>query len=141
MDIPEYMPMIPGLITPSLDQRWSSASFDFSASPAPQPQMAPVQPYAPAPTPTTSHQEYVSPIQPSHVSHHNPVSHHSVQMEPPVSLPMHPPPPAPPMAIDKAPSVGIERGGPFRPSIYEFEPGYGAGQPHSLPFQTSIFRK
>lgn len=135
--------MIPGMYSTGIGQRWPSVSYDFDPSPAPQPQMTPVQPYAPTPAPpapvASSHQEFMAPIHASHLSHHNPPSHHSIQLEqPPVTLPIHPPPP--PLSIDRTP-LTIERGGPFRPSMYELEPGFGAGQVHSLPFQTSIFRK
>ncbi|CAN9294038.1 unnamed protein product [Alternaria alternata] len=55
----------------------------------------------------------------------------------PVTLPIHPPPP--PVSIERAAPMGIERGGLFRPSMYELEPGYGSSL-QVQPFQTSIFR-
>ena len=132
----DVMSMIPGMYSAPLGQRWPSVSYDFDPSPTPQPQMTPVQPYAPTPTTSTavpnSHQEYMA--------HHNPPSHHSLPLDqPPVTLPIHPPPP-PPVSIERSP-LTIERGGPFRPSIYELEPGFASGQVHTLPFQTSQFRK
>ncbi|KAF2867845.1 peptidase C65 Otubain-domain-containing protein [Massariosphaeria phaeospora] len=140
----DVMTMIPGMYPTGLGQRWPSVSYDHYPSPAPQPQLAPVQTYAPTPTPavsvapiapvTSSHQDYVSPI---HASHGN---HHSIHLEPPVTLPIHPPPSAPPMIMERTPSMAAERGGPFRPSVYELEPGFGSGPRHALPFQTSIFR-
>jgi len=140
----DVMAMIPGMYSTGLSQRWPSVSYDFDPSPTPQAQMTPVQPYAPTPTPSvavpSSHQEYMSPVHASHMAHHNPPSHHGLQLEqPPVTLPIHPPPP-PPVSIERTP-LTIERGGPFRPSIYELEPGFASGQVHTLPFQTSIFRK
>ncbi|KAF2467200.1 cysteine proteinase [Lindgomyces ingoldianus] len=142
-NIPDVMTMIPGMYPTGIGQRWPSVSYDYNPNPAPQPQIAPVPTYAPAQTPATpvasSHQEYVTPVHASHVNHHNPPSHHTIQLEPPLVLPIHPPPP-PPVTIDRGPQMTIERGGPFRPSMYELEPGFHSGQPHALPFQTSIFR-
>ncbi|KAJ4286110.1 hypothetical protein N0V90_013459 [Kalmusia sp. IMI 367209] len=143
--------MIPGMYShdrfqgmdQEFGQRWPATSYGFDAAPAPQPHIAPVQPYVPTPAPvapvTTSHQDYMSPVHASPMSsHHSPSSHHSLQMEPqPVQLPFHPAPP-PPVSIERAP-ITIERGGPFRPSMYELEPGFGTGE--VLPFQTNIFRK
>lgn len=131
----DVMTMIPGLYPTGLGQRWPSA-YDYNSDPTPQqqqPQIAPVPSYAPPPSNVapipTSHQEYVSPVH-SHVSHQHHANHHSIQMESPVGLSLnHPPPP-----------LTIERGGPFRPSMYELEPGFHSGQSHALPFQTSIFR-
>lgn len=140
----EVMTLIPGMYPTGLGQRWPSVSYDYNPSPASQPQITPIQTYAPAPTSAapvaSTHQEFVSPVHASHVNHHNRPTHHSIQLEPPVALPMHPPPRLPPMVMDRCPPVAIERGGPFRPSMYEFEPGFGSGQT-PLPFQTSIFRK
>ncbi|KAF2270788.1 cysteine proteinase [Lojkania enalia] len=140
----DVMTLIPGMYPTGLGQRWPSVSYDYNTSPAPQPQIAAVPAYPTAPTPatpvSTSHQEYVTPVRANPVSHHNPAAHHGLQLEPPVTLPIHPPPPPPPMTLERTPSMPIERGGPFRPSMYELEPGFGAGRSHSLPFQTAIFR-
>jgi ubiquitin thioesterase protein OTUB1 len=143
--INDVMAFIPGMSYPTgLGQRWPPVSYDYTPNPAPQPQVAPVPAYTPTPTPAapvaSSHQEYVAPVHASHVNHHPPASHHTLHLEPPVTLPIHPPPAPPPLSIERGPPVNVERGGPFRPSMYEFEPGFGAGQVHSLPFQTSIFR-
>jgi ubiquitin thioesterase protein OTUB1 len=137
------MAMIPGMYSTGLGQSWPSISYPFE-SPTPQPQITPIEPYAPAPSSagsvSSSHQDYMSPMHPSHATHHTSPNHHSIQLEqPPVTLPIHPAP-QPPVSIERAPPV-MERGGPFRPSIYELEPGFGSGQVHALPFQTSIFRK
>ncbi|KAL5431918.1 hypothetical protein PMIN07_012536 [Paraphaeosphaeria minitans] len=141
--------MIPGMYShnrfqtmdQSFGQRWP-ATYDFDPTPAPQPQITPVQPYAPAPpapvAPVSVPGEYMSPLHASPISHQSPASHHSLQMEQqPVSLPFHSAPP-PPVSIDRTP-ITVERGGPFRPSMYELEPGFGIGD--ALPFQTNIFRK
>ncbi|KAF2440642.1 cysteine proteinase [Karstenula rhodostoma CBS 690.94] len=142
--------MIPGMYShnrfqtmdQSFGQRWAPATYDFDPTPAPQPQITPVQPYAPAPPAPVApisvpHQDFMSPLHASPISHHSPGSHHSLQMEQqPVSLPFHSAPP-PPVSIDRTP-ITVERGGPFRPSMYELEPGFGTGE--VLPFQTNIFR-
>lgn len=142
--------MIPGMYSHnrfqtmdhSFGQRWP-ATYDFDSTPAPQPQITPVQPYAPAAPASiapvsVAHSDYMSPLHPSPISHQSPASHHSLQMEQqPVSLPFHPAP-AQPASIDRA-QITVERGGPFRPSMYELEPGFGIGE--ALPFQTNIFRK
>ncbi|KAF2202231.1 cysteine proteinase [Delitschia confertaspora ATCC 74209] len=132
----DVMTMIPGLYPTGLGQRWPSAPYDYDPipTPQPQPQVAPVPTYAPPPTAVapvpTSHQEYATPVPSSHVNHQHHSTHHGIQLQPPVSLSLnHPPPP-----------LTIERGGPFRPSMYELEPGFHSGQQHTLPFQTSIFR-
>ncbi|KAF2003808.1 cysteine proteinase [Amniculicola lignicola CBS 123094] len=137
----DVMTLIPGMYPPALGQRWPSLSYDYNSSPAPVPT------YAPAPTPaapvTSSHQDFASPVHASY-AHHGAHSHHGIHLEPPVTLPIHPPPP---MSLDRGPpltlerTAPVERGGPFRPSVYELEPGFGGcGQPHAMPFQTSIFR-
>lgn len=142
--------MIPGMYShdrfntmdDGFGQRWPATSYGFEA-PAPQPQVTPIQTYVPTPAPiapvTSSHQDYMSPVHASPMSsHHSPSSHNSLQLEqPPVSLPFHPAPQAS-VNIDRGP-VSIERGGPFRPSMYELEPGFGSGE--VMPFQTNIFRK
>ena len=144
-DVTDVMNLIPGMYPSGvgLGQRWPSLSYDFSPSPASHPQVTPVQPYAPAPTPVTpvssSHLDFVTPIHSSNASQYNAPSHHSIRLDqPPVTLPIHPPPP--PVSIERAAPVGIERGGPFRPSMYELEPGFGSSM-QVQPFQTSIFRK
>lgn len=145
--------MIPGMYShnrfQSMDQgfgqRWPSTSYDFESAPAPQAHIIPPQPYAAAAPPapvvpvSNGHQDFMSSVHASPMSHQSPASHHSLQMEqPPVQLPFHPAQP-PPVSIDRAP-ITIERGA-FRPSRYEYElePGFGTGE--VLPFQTNIFRK
>ncbi|KAF1841609.1 cysteine proteinase [Cucurbitaria berberidis CBS 394.84] len=139
-NVPDIMTLIPGMYPTGLGQRWPSLSYDFSTSPAPQAQVTPVQPYPPAPTPvtpvSTSHLDFVTPI---HTSQYNAPSHHSIHLDqPPVTLPIHPPRP-PPVSIERTAPLAIERGGPFRPSMYELEPGFGSSM-QVQPFQTSIFR-
>jgi ubiquitin thioesterase protein OTUB1 len=140
----DIMTLIPGMYPTGFGQQWASLSYDFSASPAPQPQVAPVLPYASAPTPATpvssSQLDYIVPSHSSHASQYNPPSHHSLHLDqPPVTLAIHPSP-APPVSIDRATPATADRGGPFRPSMYELEPGFGSGM-QVQPFQTSIFRK
>ena len=48
--------------------------------------------------------------------------------------------PPSPVRIDHTAPLTVERGGPFRPSMYELEPGFGSVI-RRQPFQTSIFRK
>jgi ubiquitin thioesterase protein OTUB1 len=150
--MPDVMTLIPGMYPTGLGQRWPSVSYEYEASPAPQPQVTPVPSYAPAPSPVapvaSSSHEYVTPAHAGHVSVHHPPSHHSMQLEPPITLPIHPPPPPPPMTIERGPPITLERGGPFRHSVYSTvgpgigpNIGYSSGHPHSVPFQTSIFRK
>ncbi|XP_014551591.1 hypothetical protein COCVIDRAFT_112498 [Bipolaris victoriae FI3] len=143
-NVGDVMNMIPGIYPSSLGlgQRWTSLSYDFSPSPASHSQVTPVQPYAPTTAPispvSSSHLDFVAPIHTSNASQYNPASHHSINLEqPPVTLPIHPPPP--PVSIDRAAPIGVERGGPFRPSMYELEPGFGSSM-QVQPFQTSIFR-
>lgn len=144
-NVGDVMNMIPGIYpsTLGLGQRWPSLPYDFNPSPTSHTQVAPVQPYASATTPitpvSTSHLDFVTPIHTSNAGQYNPPGHHSIHLEqPPVTLPIHPPPP--PVSIDRAAPVGVERGGPFRPSMYELEPGFGSSM-QAQPFQTSIFRK
>jgi len=141
----EVMTMIPGMYPTGLGQRWSSISYDYHTSSAPQSQCTPVQTYAPAPPPSVSvagsHPEYATPVHANHANHHLPPSQHTIHLEPPVTLPIHPPPPAPPMPMERAQSLSIERSGPFRSSLYELKPGYGIAPINTMPFQTSIFRK
>ncbi|KAK1909231.1 hypothetical protein P3342_011310 [Pyrenophora teres f. teres] len=81
--------------------------------------------------------DFVTSIHSVSTNQYNPPSHHSIHLEqPPVTLPIHPPPP---VSIERAAPVGIERGGPFRPSMYELEPGFGSSM-QVQPFQTAIFR-
>jgi len=144
-NVGDVMNMIPGMYPSGvgLGQRWPSLSYDFSPTPASLPQVTPVQPYAPAPTPVTpvsaSHMDFVTSIHSASTNQYNPPSHHSIHLEqPPVTLPIHPPPP--PVSIERAAPVCVERGGPFRPSMYELEPGFGSSM-QVQPFQTAIFRK
>ncbi|KAF1941251.1 cysteine proteinase [Clathrospora elynae] len=141
-NVADVMTMIPGMYPTGLGQRWPSLSYDFSPSPASCAQVTPIQPYAPVPTPitpvSTSHLDFVTPIHSGHTSQYNRPSIHSIHLDqPPVTLPIHPPPP--PVSIDRAAPIGLERGGPFRPSMYELEPGFGSSM-QVQPFQTSIFR-
>ncbi|OCK83800.1 cysteine proteinase [Lepidopterella palustris CBS 459.81] len=110
----DVMSLIPGMYPTGLGQNWPSVSYDYNPSPIPQPQMAAVPTYTSVPVPTTS-QEYVN------------TAHHNVPLESPVGMSLNPP-------------MTIERGGPFRPSMYELEPGFQSNHSQSLPFQTSIFR-
>ncbi|KAH7402772.1 peptidase C65 Otubain-domain-containing protein [Pyrenochaeta sp. MPI-SDFR-AT-0127] len=140
-NVADVMTMIPGMYPTGLGQRWPSLSYDFNSSPVSQTQVTPVQPYAPAPTPvtpvSTSHLDFITPIHSSHASQYNAPSHHAIHLDqPPVSLPIHPPPP---VSIDRAAPLAGERVGPFRPSMYELEPGFGSSL-QVQPFQTSIFR-
>jgi ubiquitin thioesterase protein OTUB1 len=143
-NVADVMTMIPGMYPNSFGQKWASLSYDFSPSPAPQTQLAPVQPYTSAPTPapsvTNSQLDFIIPSNSSHTSQYTAPSHHSLHLDqPPVTLPIHPPPP-PPVSIERAAPLTVERGGPFRPSMYELEPGFGSAM-QVQPFQTSIFRK
>lgn len=138
------MSMLPGLGRPSLGG-WASLSYDCNPSPAPQPQVTPVQPFPSASMsapPITSSLDFVTPIPSSQASQYNAPRHHSIQLDqPPITLPMHPAPqPPPPVSIERAAPLAVERGGPFRPSMYELEPGFGFSS-QAQPFQTSIFRK
>jgi ubiquitin thioesterase protein OTUB1 len=142
-NVADVMTMIPGMF-PTFGQRWASLSYDFSPNPAPQPQVTSVQPYQSTPTPappvSASQLDFVIPSHSSHASQYNAPSHHSIHLEqPPLTLPIHSLPP-PPVSIDRAAPSSVERGGPFRPSMYELEPGFGSGM-QVQPFQTSIFRK
>ncbi|EOA81662.1 uncharacterized protein SETTUDRAFT_174325 [Exserohilum turcica Et28A] len=143
-NVGDVMNMIPGIYPSGMGpgQRWPSLSYDFSPSPASHAQVTPVQPYAPTPTPVTpvsnSHLDFVTPIHTANASQYNPPSHHNIHLEQPlVTLPIHPPPP--PVSINQAAPMGVERGGPFRPSMYELEPGFGSAM-QVQQFQTSIFR-
>jgi ubiquitin thioesterase protein OTUB1 len=140
----DVMSMLPNMGRPSLGG-WASLSYDCNPSPAPQPQVTPVQPFPSAsmsaPPVTSSHLDFVAPIHSGQASQYNAPRHHSIQLDqPPITLPMHPaPPPAPPVSIERSTPLTVERGGPFRPSMYELEPGFGFSS-QALPFQTSIFR-
>jgi ubiquitin thioesterase protein OTUB1 len=144
-NVPDVMNMIPGLCGGGLGQRWPPLSYDFSSSPAPQAQVTPVQPFPSAsmsaPSVTSSHLDFVTPIHTGQTSqYNNPPRHHSIQLDqPPITLPIHPPPPPPPVSLERSTSLAVERGGPFRPSMYELEPGFGFSN-QAQPFQTSIFR-
>jgi ubiquitin thioesterase protein OTUB1 len=144
-NVADVMTMIPGMYpSTNFSQNWASLDYDFSPSPAPQPQVTPVQPYpslpTPAPSVSNSQLDFIIPSHASHGSQYNAPSHHSIHLDQtPMTLPIHPAP-APPVSIDRVAPVAIERGGPFRPSMYELEPGFGSGL-QVQPFQTSIFRK
>jgi ubiquitin thioesterase protein OTUB1 len=127
----DIMTMIPGMGPTGFGQNWASLSYDFSRpSPATQSQVAPLLPYPSAPTPAT-------PVSSSQLDFIIP-SHHSLHLDQsPMTLAIHPPPPS---SIDRTAPAIVERGGPFRPSMYELEPGFGSGM-QVQPFQTSIFRK
>ncbi|KAF2823489.1 cysteine proteinase [Ophiobolus disseminans] len=142
-NVGDVMNMIPGMYPSGFGQRWASLSYEFSPSPTSQPQVTPVQPYPSAATPATpvssSSLDFLIPTHSNPASQYNPVSHHGLHLDqPPVTLPIHPPPP-PPVNIERAAPLVIERGGPFRPSMYELEPGFGSVM-QAQPFQTSIFR-
>jgi ubiquitin thioesterase protein OTUB1 len=142
----DVMTMIPGLYGSGMgEQRWSSTSYDYDTNPAPPA-------YAPVPTPSiapvasspSTMVDYVSPVRASHVSHHSPANHQSIQLEPPVTLPVtlpiHSLSQPPPTAVgQRGMPMIVERGEPFRPSRYM--PGFRSCQTHSLPFQTTPFRK
>jgi len=140
-NVADVMTMIPGMFPSGFGQRWTSLSCDFSPSPAPQSHIAPVQPYQSVATPATPvSSSALDFLIPSHTGQYNPVSHHSLHLDqPPVTLPIHSARP-PPVTIERAAPSTIERGGPFRPSMYELQPGFGSGM-QVQPFQTSIFRK
>jgi len=140
-NVADVMTMIPGMYSAGLGSRWSSLSYDFSPNPAPQAHVTPAQSYASVATPATpvsSHLDFVTSIHSTSASQYDPPSVHSIHLDqPPVSLPMHPAPP--PVSIERAAPMAAERGGPFRPSMYELEPGFGSSM-QVQPFQTSIFR-
>lgn len=144
-NMPDVMTLIPGMYPTGIGQRWPSVSYDYNPNPTPQPHITPVPTYAPSPSSAgpipSSHHEYAAPVPASHVNHHNSQPHHIQMEQPPITLPIHPAPAPPPLTIERGPPMPTERGGPFRPSVYELEPGFGCGQLHSIPFQTSIFRK
>lgn len=141
-NVADVMTMIPGMYSAGLGSRWSSLSYDFSPNPAPpQAHVTPVQSYASVATPATpvsSHLDFITSIHSTSATQYDPPSVHSIHLDqPPVSLPMHPAPP--PVTVERAVPVTVERGGPFRPSMYELEPGFGSSM-QVQPFQTSIFR-
>ncbi|KAF2132169.1 cysteine proteinase [Dothidotthia symphoricarpi CBS 119687] len=142
-NVADVMTMIPGMFPTGLGQRWPSLSCDFNPSPVVQPQITACQPYPSAPASATRtnnpHFDFVSPIHSSPADQYNPPGHHNIQLEqPPMTLPIHPPPPAT-MSAERTAPLAVERGGPFRPSMYELEPGFGF-LGYAQPFQTSIFR-
>lgn len=140
-NVADVMTMIPGMYPSSFGQRWTSLSCDFSPSPAPQTHVAPAQPFPSVATPATPvSSSALDFLIPSHTSQYTPINHHSLHLDqPPVTLAIHPPPP-PPVTIERAAPLTVERGGPFRPSMYELQPGFGNAI-QVQPFQTSIFRK
>ncbi|KAH8726777.1 peptidase C65 Otubain-domain-containing protein [Phaeosphaeriaceae sp. PMI808] len=140
-NLDDVMSMIPGIYPTGFSQKWASLSYDFNPSPVSQPQATAVQPYPSAATPVTpvsaSPLDFILPSHSSHASQYNPSSHHNLHLDqPPVTLPIHPPPP---VSIERPAPVVERGGGPFRPSMYELEPGFGSGM-QAQPFQTSIFR-
>ncbi|KAJ4362154.1 hypothetical protein N0V95_001502 [Ascochyta clinopodiicola] len=140
----DVMSMIPGMGRPGLGG-WASLSYDCNPNSASQPQVTPVQPFPSASMsapPITSSLDFVTPIPSSQASQYSAPRHHSIQLDQtPITLPMHPaPPPAPPVSIERSAPLAVERGGPFRPSMYELEPNFGFSS-QAQPFQTSIFRK
>ena len=140
----DVMSILPGMGRPSLGG-WASLSYDCNPSPAPQSQATPISPFPsvsmPAP-PITSSLDFVTPIPSSQAAQYSAPRHHSIQLDqPPITLPMHPAPqPAPPVSIERTAPLAVESGGPFRPSMYQLEPGFGFSN-QAQPFQTSIFRK
>lgn len=140
----DVMNMIPGMPSAGFGQKWASLSYDFSPSPTSQPQITPVQPYPSVATPATSvsssHLDFMMPSHSNHASQYTPTSHHGLHLDQPsMTLPIHSAPP-PPVSLERTTSLTVERGGPFRPSMYELEPGFGSVM-QAQPFQTSIFRK
>ncbi|KAH7073402.1 peptidase C65 Otubain-domain-containing protein [Paraphoma chrysanthemicola] len=140
-NVADVMTMIPGMYPSGIGGRWASLSYDFSPSPSSHAQNASVQSYPAVPAPatpvSTSPLDFIIPSHPSHASQYNPPAHHNLHLDqPPVTLPIHP---SPPVSIERSAPLTIERGGPFRPSMYELEPGFGSGM-QVQPFQTSIFR-
>lgn len=139
----DVMSMLPGMGRPSLGG-WASLSYDCNPIPASQPQVTPVQPFPSASMsapPITSSLDFVTPIPNTQANQYNAPRHHSIQLDQPsITLPMHPAPPPPPVSIERTTPLAVERGGPFRPSMYELEPGFGFSN-QAQPFQTSIFRK
>ncbi|KAF2643314.1 cysteine proteinase [Massarina eburnea CBS 473.64] len=132
----DIMAMIPGMYSTSFGHRWPSVPYEFDASPTPQAQVTPVQPYTPTPASAapvnTSRQDYM-PVHASHQPNHSNTGRHGLHLEgPPVTLPIHSLPP-PPVSIERG-HLTLERGGPFRPSMYELE------QINVPSFQTSIFK-
>ncbi|KAL6712482.1 hypothetical protein ACN47E_000359 [Coniothyrium glycines] len=141
-NVTDVMTMIPGMYSAGLGSRWPSLSYDFSPSPAPQQQQQqqqqPVQAYPSVATPITPVSNHLDFNIPLHTSQYEAPSHHSIHLDqPPVVLPIHSAPP-PPVSLERVAPV-VERGGPFRPSMYQLEPGFGSSM-QAQPFQTSIFR-
>ena len=141
------MSMIPGLFTTNLGlgQNWptvSSSSYEYNPAPVSQAHIVPVQPYTPspvAPGPISSpHPDFIAPVHPGQMANHGSVSPPNIQIErQPVQLPFHPPPP--PVSISSIP-LTIERGGLFRPSVYELEPDL-PGLNNAPEFETTVFKK
>lgn len=140
--VSDIMTMLPGMFPAGPGVGWASLSNnDFSPSPASQTQSS--QPYPPVATPITpvspSHLDFDIPLHMGHASRYEAPSHHSIHLDqPPVALPIHSAPP-PPITLERV-TPAVERGGPFRPSVYQMDPGYGSLMP-TQPLQTSIFRK
>jgi ubiquitin thioesterase protein OTUB1 len=143
----DVMSMLPGMSGAGGLGGWASLSYDVNPNPAPPPpQVTPVSPYPSASMSApsiTSSLDFVTPI-PSTQAQYSAPRHHSIQLDqPPITLPMHPAPshPPPPVSIVERPTpITVESGGPFRPSMYQLEPGFGFSN-QAQPFQTSIFRK
>lgn len=137
-NVTDVMTMLPGIYPAGINSWVSLGSNDMSTSSAMQTQ--PVQPYPSATTPVTpvsSHMDFNIPLHAGHTSQYEAPSHHSIHLDQPsVTLPIHP---APPVSLDRV-TPAVESGGPFRPSIYQLEPGFGSTM-QAQQFQTSIFRK
>lgn len=134
LGVSDFMTMIPGMSYANPHQAWMSPSnytgSEFFASPDPvqtSPQAVPRM--APAPQPQ---------IQPQHMYVPSTTAH---LVPPPIQMPQDLP-----IRIVQHASVSSHHafhhqlGGPFRPSIWEFEPDV-VHATSQVPFQTSIFRK
>ncbi|KAF3032259.1 hypothetical protein E8E12_003809 [Didymella heteroderae] len=140
----DVMSMLPGMGGSGGLGGWASLTYDVNPTPTPQPVATPVSPYPSASMsapPITSSLDFVTPISNAQPQYSAP-RHHSIQLDqPPITLPMHPAPPQPPppVSIERSAPITVESGGPFRPSMYQLEPGFGFSN-QAQPFQTSIFR-
>ncbi|KAJ4989858.1 Ubiquitin thioesterase OTUB1 [Stagonosporopsis vannaccii] len=140
----DVMSMLPGMGRSNLGG-WASLSYDCHPNSTPQPQPTPISPFPSASMsapPITSSLDFITPISNSQATSYSAPRHHSIQLDqPPITLPMHPapPPPPPPVSVERTAPLAVESGGPFRPSMYQLEPGFGFSN-QAQPFQTSIFR-